>query len=487
MSAERLNLNTLRCKALTLLLGVCKVFYPGSPGYEAQLESYFTPQAMAVQPACFVRPKSVDDVAVTIRALGLSAQDGSVAIRSGGHTWFAASNSAPGGITVDLRALRSFDVSGDMSSISVGPGVTWDTIYNRLDPLGVSVAGGRVAGVGVGGLTLGGGISYFGPREGWTANQVLSYQVVLADGSVVEANERQNADLFWGLRGGSNNFGVVTRVTLRTFRQTDPLWSSTTLNFIDQVENQASVYSRLMAAENYDVYASYLTGWAHVPEMGMNIALNQLVYTKSFTGDAPAYYGPITDMPTIPNPAASTVLANMSTHAQNSVALQPPRVNRYMTATMTFIPTEEMILEAYDAFSASVALVQGIAGVSWAVNMEPIPPQMYTRHGADKNALGFDGQTKTMACFLISPAWSHAADDERIYAAARSLIADIERRAKRLGVYDPYIYLNYAAPWQKVIEGYGSENVRRLQTLRARVDPKGFFTRKVLGGFKIPV
>lgn len=158
-----------------------------------------------------------------------------------------------------------------------------------------------------------------------------------------------------------------------------------------------------------------------------------------------------------------------------------------MTATMTFIPTEEMILEAYDAFSASVALVQGIAGVSWAVNMEPIPPQMYTRHGADKNALGFDGQTKTMACFLISPAWSHAADDVRIYAAARSLIADIEQRAKRLGVYDPYIYLNYAAPWQKVIEGYGSENVRRLQTLRTRVDPKGFFTRKVLGGFKIPV
>ncbi|RYP34520.1 hypothetical protein DL767_004232 [Monosporascus sp. MG133] len=486
MSANRTSLNGLRCKTLAAFLGAAKVLFPGSAGYDAELGSYFSPQAAAVLPACFVTPQTVEDVSTTIKLLGLSSEDGSVAVRAGGHTWFANANSAPNGITIDLRALNSVSLSADKSSISVGAGATWDYLYTMLDPLGLSVAGGRVAGVGVGGLSLGGGISYFGPREGWTCNQATSFQVVLANGSVVEANQRQNADLWWGLRGGSNNFGVVTRVTLRTFQQHDLLWSTLTLNPLTELDNQASVYGELMAAENYDENASFLTGWGFVAEQGLSVALNQLVYTRSFAGEAPAFYQPILDLPSISNPAASTVIANMSTLARNSVALQPPQANRYMPATMTFIPTEAMIRATFDAFNASLSLVQNVPGLSWAVNMEPLPPQLYTRGGADKNALGLTGRTKTLAVFLISPAWSNAANDEQIYNAARSLIANVEAKAKQLGVYDPYIYLNYAAPWQKVIQSYGKENVKKLQALRKRVDPKGFFTNKVPGGFKIP-
>ncbi|KAI3317205.1 putative oxidoreductase [Xylariaceae sp. AK1471] len=469
------------------LLGSDKVLLPGSAGYNASLSSYFSPQAAAVHPTCFLTPHTVDDVSAAVKSLTSSGNGGpyEFAVRSGGHTWFADANSAPSGVTIDLRGLNSVDLSADQSSVSVGAGATWDAIYGKLDPLGLSVAGGRVAGVGVGGLTLGGGISYFGPREGWTCNQATSFQVVLADGSVVEASSKHNADLWWGLRGGSNNFGIVTRINLQTFKQ-GLLWSSMTLNPTTEVDNQAKIYSKLMSAEHYDVNASFLTGWAFVSAQGLSVTLNQLVYTRPVENEAPAFYKPILDLPVIPNPGFTTVVANMSTLAQNSVALQQPQAARYMTATITIVPTEAMIRATYDAFNASLPLLQNITGIMWAVNIEPLPPQLYTRGGAATNALGLTNDNRTLGVFLISPSWTDAADDEKVYAAARSLTADVEAKAKTLGAYDPYIYLNYAAPWQDVIASYGAENVKRLQKLRNRVDPHEVFTKRVSGGFKIP-
>lgn len=157
-----------------------------------------------------------------------------------------------------------------------------------------------------------------------------------------------------------------------------------------------------------------------------------------------------------------------------------------MTATTTFVPTEAMIRATYDAFNTSLSLLQNVAGLMWAVNIEPLPPQIYMRGGADTNALGLAKHKGSLAVCLVSPSWSDASQDEQVYDAARSLMADIESKAKKLRLYDPYIYLDYAAPWQMVIKGYGKESVERLQKLRKRVDPGEMFTRKVTGGFKIP-
>lgn len=276
-------------------------------------------------------PRTVTDISALVKSLTSSdnSAPGNFAVRGGGHTWFADANSSPGGITIDLRGLNSIDLSADKSSVSVGAGATWDAVYSKLDPLGLSVAGGRVAGVGVGGLTLGGGISYFGPREGLTCNQATSFEVVLADGSVVEANEKQNADLWWGLRGASNNFGIVTRIDFTTFEQ-GLLWSTLTLNPLTEVDNQARIYSKLMAPENYDVNASFLTGWAFASQRGLSVTLNQLIYTRPVENEIPAFYKPILDLPAISNASATTVTANMSTIAQSSVALQKPQAARYV-------------------------------------------------------------------------------------------------------------------------------------------------------------
>lgn len=153
--------------------------------------------------------------------------------------------------------------------------------------------------------------------------------------------------------------------------------------------------------------------------------------------------------------------------------------------TTTFVPTEAMIREAYAAFDSSLALVQNLTGIMWALNIEPLPPQIYARGSAD-NSLGLEDRRGSLAVCLLSPAWSDATQDDTVYAAARALMDDVEARARRLGVYDPYLYLGYAAPWQDVISSYGPQSVADLRALRARVDPSEVFTKRVPGGFKIP-
>ncbi|KAI0965079.1 putative oxidoreductase [Xylaria arbuscula] len=482
------NLRRAGCEALVALLGTSNVYVPGSTGYNSSIASYFSPQAAAVRPACYVTPQSAQDVATAIKSLTSTDNGGphDFAVRAGGHTWFADANSSPGGVTLDLRGLKSIHLSDDKSTISVGPGATWDLVYNQLDPLGLSVAGGRVAGVGVGGLTLGGGISYFGPREGWTCNQAVAFEVVLANGTIVEANKNKNADLWWGLRGGSNNLGIVTRIDLRTFEQGN-LWYSMTFNLLSEADKLAEIYAKIMAPENYDVNASFLTGWAYAATQGLSVTLNQLVYTRPKGNETPAYFQPILDLPSVPTPISGTVIGNMSALAAQSATMQVSQAAQYMTATITFEPTEAMIKETYAAFNASLPQINNVTGISWALNLEPLPPQIYTNGGANTNALGLTNQNgRSLVVCLISPSWSDASQNGQVYAAARALLDDIASRAKKLGVYDPYIYLNYAAPWQNVIKSYGAANVKKLQQIRARVDPNKVFTRKVTGGFKIP-
>ncbi|KAI1299546.1 putative oxidoreductase [Xylaria venustula] len=466
------------CDALITLLEPGKVFLPGSDGYSSSLASYFSPQAVALQPACFVAPQTAQDVAVAVKSLTSEANGGPLdfAIRSGGHLWFPGANNSPDGVTIDLRGLNTIDISPDKASVSVGAGATWDLVYNKLDTIGRSVAGGRVGGVGVGGLTLGGGISYFGPREGWTCNQAMRFEVVLADGSIVEATETERPDLWAALRGAANNFGVVTKIKFRTFQQ-GLLWYTMTFNHLSVVDQQIAIYADLMSPEKYDVNASYLTGWVYSAKQGLTIALNQLIYTQvdasaSASANAtPPYYKDVVDLPSMPVAGLDgVVVANMSSLAATAALVQIPQASQYLSSTVTFEPTEAMLKEAYEAFNKSLAHVKNITQVSWVLNLEPLPPQIYEAQGRGGRSL--------VVC-LISAGWSDAAQNQQVYDAARALIDDIAARAKTLGAYDPYIYPNYASPWQDVISSYGAESFAQLRRVRDTYDPKHVFTKQV--------
>jgi len=113
--------------------------------------------------------------------------------------------------------------SADSQTVQVGAGVIWDDVYNALEPLGVNVVGGRQVGVGVGGFCVGGGYSWLTNQHGLSIDNVREYELVLPNGTVVNVTAVSNPDLSFALRGGYNNYGIVTRFTLQAFAQ-DQVW-----------------------------------------------------------------------------------------------------------------------------------------------------------------------------------------------------------------------------------------------------------------------
>jgi FAD/FMN-containing dehydrogenase len=140
-----------------------------------------------------------------------------VSVRSGGHSYLGAS--AGPGLVLDLRRLRQVSVGAGTATIGTGAALV--DVYSSLAARGVSVPAGSCPGVGLGGLTLGGGMGVVARRYGLTCDRLTSARVVLPDGRAVTASADTEPDLFWALRGGGGSFGVVTSMTLTTHRTRD--------------------------------------------------------------------------------------------------------------------------------------------------------------------------------------------------------------------------------------------------------------------------
>ncbi|TGJ85359.1 hypothetical protein E0Z10_g3428 [Xylaria hypoxylon] len=472
------------CAALSVLLPNITSF-PSSSTYESSVTSYYTTQAASLRPACIVSPETAEHVAKAVRLLThrslTPAEDNKgaclFAIRSGGHAPKANAANIDKGVTLDLRRLNSIDVSRSRSGVSVGVGNTWDTVYAKLDALNLSVTGGRTAGVGVGGLSLGGGISYFGTRYGWTSDTITNFEVVLANGSIVNANENSAPDLHWALKGGSNNFGVVTRVDLKAFEQ-GPIWGGTLLYPETVWGNTAQELAKINSPDTYDEYAAIFISWAYSYSIGTVIG-NTMAYTKPV--ENPPVFAGLTNLPTL---FGTTGISNM-TQLAIDLGNQQSYNKRQLWATNTIISTEATINATYLRFNESVQAFRSVANIVVAYTLEPFPPALYARHG-DTNPFGL-GTNKTQSLLIsgFTASWTDPADDDQVEKAARALIDAIDNDARRLGTYNPFLYLNYAAPWQDPIASYGAENVRKLHKVAREVDPQGVFTHQVPGGFKI--
>ncbi|PHH66619.1 hypothetical protein CDD81_6456 [Ophiocordyceps australis] len=480
-----MKLATSCCALLSARLGDWTVF-PDSAAYNASVSSYFSSQAAAARPACIVLAQNAEHVATAVRILASAppAQEDDkqnncrFAIRSGGHAVDARASNIEGGVTLDLRGLSKIDLDLDRSTALVGVGNTWDAVYTKLDALNLGVNGGRVAGVGVGGLTLGGGISYFGTRYGWTADTVSNFEVVLANGSIVNANRFRNANLFWALKGGGNNFGVVTRIDLDTFQQ-GSFWGGLLTHPSNVSAEAIHEFVKMNSADSYDPYAALILSWGYTPTFGSAI-LSNIEYTKDTTSTPAVFAGFVN----LPRYSGNT---SISTSAKRSLEIAQVQQNHYrqIWVTQTFVSTQAALQATFTRFNQSIASVSSIPDIVWSYTLEPLPPALYARPGAD-NALGLEDREQALVIALFSASWKNPADDAKAQKASRDIVAAIEQDLKRLNALDPYVYMNYAATWQDPIASYGQVNVKRLREVAASVDPHGVFARQVPGGFKIP-
>jgi FAD binding domain/Berberine and berberine like len=193
-----------------------EVLIPGSGDYDDARQLYSA--SFDRRPDVILRPQGVRDVVATVELARNESVD--LAIRCGGHN-AAGLGSVDGGLVLDMRSMSSVDVAEDGSTVRVGGGCTWSQVDSVTYPRGGCVPSGIVSSTGVGGLTLGGGIGYLSRTYGLTIDSLLEASVVLADGRVVTVSETEHPDLFWAIRGGGGNFGVVTDFTFLVRPVTD--------------------------------------------------------------------------------------------------------------------------------------------------------------------------------------------------------------------------------------------------------------------------
>jgi FAD/FMN-containing dehydrogenase len=209
MTTTSAGLGTEACEQLAAALRG-DLITPGDAGYDAARAVY---NAMIDKhPAAIARCRDTADVVACVK---FAREHGvEIAIRGGGHN-AAGLGVADDALVIDLSLLRSTTVDPAAHTVRVDAGCTWGDVDHATVAFGMATPSGFLASTGVGGLTLGGGIGYLSRRFGLTVDNLLAADVVLADGTLVTASDSDHSDLFWALRGGGGNFGVVTSFTFR--------------------------------------------------------------------------------------------------------------------------------------------------------------------------------------------------------------------------------------------------------------------------------
>src|SRR3954453_11511852 len=186
------------------------LYRPGDDGYDDA--RHVINKMIARSPALVGRP--ADEAGLTAR-VNLARERGlPLAVRCGGHG-VSGHGTCDGGIVLELGAFKKVDIDPAGKIVRAGAGLMWGDLDAATQEHGLAVTGGRVSTTGVGGLTLGSGSGWLERSLGFVCDNLLSAQVVTADGRIVTASATENTELFWALRGGGGNFGVVTEFELQ--------------------------------------------------------------------------------------------------------------------------------------------------------------------------------------------------------------------------------------------------------------------------------
>jgi FAD/FMN-containing dehydrogenase len=423
---------------------------PGDVGYD---EARHTFNGMIDRhPALIARCASPGDV---VKAVTFAREHGLiVSVRGGGHN-VAGNAICEGGLTIDLTPMKGIQVDPAAQTVRAQGGLTWKEFDRECQTFGLATTGGAVSSTGIAGLTLGGGFGWLGRSYGMSCDNLLSADVVLADGSLVHASGDENADLFWGLRGGGGNFGVVTSFEFR-LHPVGPVIGGMLVHPFEragEVLRFARDFNQ-SAPDACSVFAAIMTS----PEGAKIVAL------------LPCYNGPIEHGEAVLRPLRE---------------FGPPLVD--VVSPMPYVQQQQLLDEGFpfglqnywkseflkslsdEAIDVLVERFSVVPSPLTAIVLEQFGGA-YRRVASGENAFGHRDWDYN---FLIISRWTDPADADRNIQWARDLWQAVQPFASGA------VYVNYLEGGEegarRIRSAYG-DGYDRLVALKNRYDPSNFFS-----------
>jgi FAD/FMN-containing dehydrogenase len=430
------------------------VLLPGDAGYDDARTVY---NAMIDRrPSVIAQCENVEDVSRAIRFGRESERE--IAVRGGGHS--ASGNAlSDGGIVIDLRRMHSVTVDPEARTARVDGGALMTHLDRATQPYGLATTGGRVSSTGVAGYTLGGGSGWLERKYGLTCDNLLSVELVTADGETVHASADSHPDLFWALHGGGGNFGVATSLTFRLHR----VPTATVMLLVWRAEAGPEIlraYRDFMqsAPEEVGGAFAYVTGPAapFVPEqLAGKLACIVVITYAGGEREARAVSAPMLELG-----HDGEMIAEMPYADLQCMSDEPAIYRNYFSAEyLTAFPDE-----AADRYSARARDM-----VVPSLSQQALLPL----GGAVTNGTSDYPIPWRRAEWVVHPygMWDSPDDDERVRRWVRDLRADV--RPWSTGS----VYLNFIGDEgdDRIVEGVGQENYRRLAAIKSRYDPDNVF------------
>ncbi|KAI2601920.1 FAD-binding domain-containing protein [Hypoxylon sp. NC1633] len=480
---------TAGCKALSAALPE-HVFWPNSSQYLNQSQNVWS-QTCVMTPRCVFEPSTVSALSQGLKIIHDAKSQ--FAFRAGGHMPVPGAQSLNDGVMISASMFNSKKLSADGSIASIGPGQTWMEVYEWLAPHGLAVNGGRFPSVGVGGVLVGGGMGYFSGSQGWAVDNIVGWQVVLWNGTVLEvtnATQDPHADLAWALKGGSNLFGLVTRFDVRTFPVTSAFGGLTVWSGAAGPEVLASLTSYMApggGVENPNVHIDVFSGISFTNGSPTLEYYNIALY--------PGHDAKPTALENFTAISADLTLAN-GVAVHQSWAEVPKQLDSFSTRALrslfyaiSFEATEESIkLYNKTIIDNAVAMVSKVEGLATYAVYQPVSKQ-YLQASKDRgsNVLGLDPEVDgTFIAGIILSMWENAEDDAAVLKFSQTSAQQIIKQTKALGLYNKFIYLGDSAQGQLPFESYANgKNLPKLEAIRHRYDPEGFLEHYLHRGFPL--
>ncbi|KAF5541823.1 6-hydroxy-d-nicotine oxidase [Fusarium mexicanum] len=493
------------CLILASTLPVEAFVAPNSTGYQAVRDSYWSETAGDLSPACITRPGNTEQVASIVKVISSCGKKVGFAVTSGGHGSWPGWSSTEGGVLISLDLIDGVQNVADKDYAVVGSGARWVDVYEALEPHGVTVIGGRFASIGVGGLVVGGGISYFTGLHGMACDNVLNYEVVLADGTIANVNQTSKPDLFRALKGGGTQFGIVTRFSLKTYKQTTQVWAGILTFSIDKANQLFNATQNFIA--NYDPLSHVYLSMGGGSNSQLSFINVYVFYNASSppAGDANPFAAFYAAKPIADTTSTQSYSALIASNNNGNTAQKRWLIGGHTFPNLVAPYGADLYLQQWQKFrDVANATAAGDQDLLFSMALVPVPA-LAMRAGENvtgvKSVLGLEPNAGDAVWIDYTLAWLGVKDDSKMFEFAEriSKFGDTLATSFAPGVLSTNAipgavtaresefyrtnprYMNYALLDQPVQSSYGKKNEQFLKRVQKRYDPNGLWRKN--GGF----